>query len=99
MKHYDRIELISDMPEVHGVHDEHQAVPRFVYCEIKSVGRREAYEAMGHGYRPVYVFVLSQAFDYQDEKLIRYNGVLYSIIRTYETEADAIELTAERVTN
>lgn len=99
MKRYDQIELISDLPEAHGVHDKHMAFPKFTYCEIKSVSRREAYEAMGHGFHPACVFVLAQAFEYHGEKQIRYKGELYNILRTYETAADTIELTAERVSS
>ena len=97
MKRYDMIQLVSDAPEARGIHEEHQEIPRFVYCEIRSVGRREAYEAMSHGFHPECVFVLSQAFDYHGEKRIIWNGETYHVIRPYESEADEIELTAEKV--
>ncbi len=99
MKRYGTIELVSDMPEAHGVHEKAEQLPRFNYCEIKSVNRREAYEAMSHGFHPQYVFVLAQAFDYHGEKQLRYDGALYNILRSYETETDSIELTAERVSD
>ena len=97
MQRYDTILLVADSPAARGVHDEHDQQTRAVLCCIKSVGRREAYEAMGHGKHPEYVFELSHGFEYQGEKRAIYNGVTYDIMRSYETEADAVELIAERV--
>lgn len=97
MVKYDTILLVADSPAARGVHDEHDQQTRAVFCCIKSVGRREAYEAMGHGKHPEYVLELSHGFEYQGEKRAIYNGVTYDIMRSYETAADAVELIAERV--
>ena len=70
--------------------------PRDVYCTVRSVGMREAYEAMSHGLRPEWVFELTHSFEYQGEKLCEYRGVRYHVLRTYITEADGIEITVER---
>ena len=96
MNKYDTIQLITEVPESRGVHDDYAPVGRNVYCEIKSVGRREAYEAMSHGYYPEIVFELSQAFEYRGEKRVIYQQTEYTIVRTYETQADTIELVAEK---
>jgi SPP1 family predicted phage head-tail adaptor len=96
MNKYDTIQLMGDLPEAHGVHDDYTPIGRCVYCEVKSVGRREAYEAMSHGYHPEVVFELAQAFEYRGEKRIVYQGNDYNIVRTYETQADTIELVAEK---
>ena len=98
MVKHDVILLVADSPAERGVHDEHDRQTRAVFCKIKSVSRREAYEAMSHGKHPEYVFELSQAFEYQGEKRAIYGGATYDIMRAYETETDAIELIAERVT-
>lgn len=92
----DVLTLISGIPEARGRFEEVSEVRRVVYCTIRSVGMREAYEAMSHGLRPEWVFVLSHSFEYRGEKECEYKGVRYRIIRTYVTEADGIELTAER---
>lgn len=88
--------LISEDPEAHGVFDDHARTERMVYCTIRSVGRTEMYAAMSSGHEPNYVFALAHDFEYQGEKICKYEGIEYRIIRTYRTEADGIELTVER---
>ena len=90
------ITLISDIPEARGRFEDHSEIGRVVYCTVKSVGMREAYEAMSHGFRPEWVFVLTHSFEYNGERVCEYNGIRYNIIRTYVNEADGIEITVER---
>ena len=92
----DVITLIADNPEAHGRFDTYTPVERQVYCTIRSVGMREAYEALSHGLRPEYVFVLTHSFEYQGEKRCRYQEKLYNVLRTYVTESDGIEIVVER---
>lgn len=92
----DVITLISDIPEARGRFEDHSEIRRVVYCTVKSVGMREAYEAMSHGLRPEWVFVLTHSFEYNGERVCEYNGIRYNIIRTYVNEADGIEITVER---
>lgn len=96
MLHADVLTLITDSPAEAGVFDPRTETARDVLCTVRSVGMREAYEAMGHGLRPEWVFVLSHDFEYQGEQRCRYHGVEYRVIRTYVTEADGIEITVER---
>jgi len=88
--------LISETPAERGIFEEKQEERREVFCTIKSVGMREAYEAMGAGFHPEKVFRLAHAFEYQDEKRCEYKGIEYRIIRTYVTDDNGIEITAER---
>ena len=92
----DVITLIADDPAAHGIFDDHEEHERQVYCTVRSVGMREAYEAMGHGLHPEWVFVLTHSFEYQGEKTCVFKGVRYNVIRTFVTEADGIEITVER---
>lgn len=92
----DVLTLISETPEAHGRFDAPTETRRDVYCTVRSVGMREAYEALSHGLRPEWVFVLTHSFEYQGEKRCEFRGVLYTILRTYVTEADGIEITVER---
>lgn len=92
----DVITLISESPEVKGVFDTKTDTGREVFCTVRSVGMQESYIARGQGFAPEYVFQLTQSFEYQGEKRLIYNGVEYRIIRTYITDADGIEITAER---
>ena len=92
----DVLTLISDVPEARGRFDPMTEVRRDVYCTVRSVGMKEAYEALSHGLRPELVFELTHSFEYGGEKSCEYHGIRYSIIRTYVTEADGIEITVER---
>ena len=92
----DVLTLIAESPAAHGRFDAPAETERQVFCTVRSVGMREAYEAMGHGLRPEWVFQLTHSFEYQGEKRCRYNGIEYTVLRTYITEADGIEITVER---
>lgn len=92
----DVLTLIFDDPQAHGVFTQHNTIERTVYCTVRSVGMREAYEAMGHGLRPEWVFELAHSFEYQGEKRCVFRGIQYNVIRTYITESDGVEITVER---
>lgn len=90
--------LISVSPEAEGVGIDPAESTRDVYCTARSIGMKEAYQAMATGLNPEIKIVLAHDFEYQDEPLLEYEGRRYKIIRTYITEADGIELTCQRVT-
>lgn len=92
----DVLTLINDTPAARGRFEASTPVRRDVFCTVRSVGMREAYEAMSHGLRPEYVFVLTHSFEYQNEKRCEFRGVEYTVVRTYVTEADGIEIVVER---
>lgn len=94
MKRYDVVTLITESNTVHGVFDEPTETTREVFCEVRSVGRNEVYQAMAVGINVSIVFVLSIAEDYQNEKELIYKNVRYRVIRTYVSD-DGIELTCE----
>lgn len=87
--------LISESPKERGVFDSVEREKRMVYCSVRSVGMSEIYEAMGHNLTPEYVFDLADRAEYQDEKLVEYNGKLYDVIRTY-VNRQKIEITVAR---
>lgn len=66
-----------------------------VFCERGSVTRNEFFEAGRNGFNPEYVFRVFKG-DYQGESICEYDGLTYSIYRTYETDDDYIELYVER---
>ena len=92
----DVLTLIEDVQGSHGRFDGVTERRRDVYCTVRSVGMRESYEAMSHGLRPEWVFVLTHSFEYNGEKRCEYHGIEYTVLRTYVTEADGIEITVER---
>lgn len=72
---------------------------RQVFCQVRSVGRTEFYQAAQNNLHPSYVFSISHFMDYQGEKELLYTDWTgeekrFVIVRTYRT-GDSIELTAE----
>lgn len=89
------IKLISERPRAHGAFEHPVETEREVFCEVDSVTRSEYYSAKSAGLSPEYVFTISNLADYHGEKLLKYNGVRYSVIRAYST-AETVELTAQK---
>ena len=96
MQRADVITLIKETQQTRGVHEAATQSEREVMCTVRSVTRSEYYAAYNAGVDPVFVFELALAEDYEGERLIRYKGLEYSVVRTYVTEADGIELTVQR---
>ena len=79
---------------------------RMVFCQIYGVTRNEFYQAAQVNLQPEITVKLSSFLDYKGEKLARYHGQLYSVVRTSQERGsgrsgmnfDAIELTLERKT-
>lgn len=67
---------------------------RDVICELRSVSGTEFSQARQNGINPQYVFILSM-FDYKREQEVEFEGVRYSIYRTYIADDNSIELYAE----
>lgn len=98
MMRSDVITLISESPAAHGIFDTKTETERAVFCEVKSVGYREYFEALAQSLHPSFVFVLRDYAEYQGEKICVYHDVRYRIIRTYVTPQQTIELTVEEAT-
>ena len=96
MMRADVIDLITETASAHGVHQSVTETARRVYCEVRSVNRQEFYAGMNAGVQPEYVFYLALAEDYQGERVVRYKGQKFRVIRTYMTDDDGIEITCER---
>ena len=93
----DVITLIAEDPNAHGLFDPFTPAERDVFVEVGSVGMQESYEARSVGLSPEFRFKLRVAEDYENERLLRYRGTMYKVVRTY-MHSDGIELYAERVT-
>lgn len=68
-----------------------EATYRKVYANKKSVRQSEFYQGASAGLKPELVFEI-RAIEFRDEEYIRFNGKMYTIIRTYEN-GENIELT------
>jgi SPP1 family predicted phage head-tail adaptor len=96
MMRADVIDLIKENRTGHGVHEVVTDTERTVMCMVESVRRSEYYDASNAGYRPEFVFKLALAEDYQNERLLKYKGQKYRVVRTYRTDDEGIDITAER---
>ena len=99
MKRVGIVYLITESPEAAGVLDERTETRRKTYCEEKSLGMTEVYQAQASGFLPTIRLRLPQGFEYRGETLCEYKGERYSIIRDYTDEktGNSTELTLERI--
>lgn len=68
---------------------------RHVFCQLRSVGHTEFYEAYASGYAPELKFVIADYLDYGGEELVKHGEKYYRVIRTYRT-GNELELTVGR---
>lgn len=92
------IDLINESPEAHGVFEQHTETTTTVFAEIRSVTRREFYEAKNADITPELVFKLTDYSDYNGQKVFIYNSERWRVIRTY-MNGQTLEITAGRATN
>jgi len=95
----DRSDVIKLIKETHttdtyGV-QRTTATKKEVFCQVDSVTRTEFYQGGRNGLNPEMVFTMFFG-DYDDERIIEWNGKQYSVYRTYLTRNDTIELYCER---
>ena len=64
---------------------------RTVFCSISSVGANEFYNASLQGLKPEYKVTMF-APEYEGEKLVQYQGMIYSVYRTYRGKNETMEL-------
>ena len=99
MKRVGIVYLISESPEAKGVLEAATEKKRKTYCEIRSIGMSETYQARASGFAPTIKLFLPQDFEYRGESLCELKGERYRIIRDYRDEktGDGTELTLERI--
>ena len=66
-----------------------------VFCQVDSVTRNEFFEAGRNGLNPEFRVTMF-FYDYDGERLLRYDEKTYSVYRTYHSRTDIIELYVER---
>lgn len=67
---------------------------RMIFCDIRWASRAEWFEAGRNGFQPSFVFIVF-LHDYQNEKIIEFNGQRYGIYRTYVASNERLELYTE----
>lgn len=68
---------------------------RQVFCDVRSVTANEFFEGGRNGLNPEYQFTMF-APDYENERIVEYNGMNYAVYRTYLARTDTLELYAQR---
>lgn len=61
-----------------------------IYCNVKSIGQTEFYQAATVGYKPE-IKIEAKLIDLSGATHFKYNDVIYKILRTYKKE-DLVEL-------
>ncbi len=69
-----------------------------IWCEPKSIRMSETYQARAVGLKPEITLIIRQE-DYDGQERVKYDGILYKILRTYKTEKSKIELVLYREVN
>ena len=64
-----------------------------VFAEIRSVGQSEFHQAQTAGKKPEIKFKITDYMDYQGQRYLIHEGVRYSILRTYRTGNNELEIT------
>ena len=68
------------------------AYNQLVYCNKKSIRQSEFYQAQAVGLKPTLVIEIMLS-DYDCQEYVKFNDEEYSVLRTYETSRERIELT------
>lgn len=66
-----------------------------IFANVQSVSRTEFFEGGRNGLNPQLVFTVFR-HDYNGQKIVKYNGIRYTVYRLYETRNDALEVYVER---
>ena len=71
---------------------------QLVYCNKKSIRQSEFYQAQAVGLKPTLILELLLS-DYDGQEYVKFNEEEYSVLRTYETSKERIELTLTKGVN
>lgn len=78
-----------------------EGVSRDVFAGLRSIGQSEFYQAHAIDYHPELKFVLADYLDYNGETMVKHDGNLYRVLRTYrkgqELEIVVVAASAEEV--
>lgn len=67
-----------------------------IFAELKSIGQTEFWQAQAAGFKPELKFVIQDYRDYDNQKIIEYDDVRYTVLRTYKTQSDQLEIVVKR---
>jgi hypothetical protein len=72
-----------------------------IFCDVKSIGRTEFYNAAANGLKPEYIFVV-HPYEYNGETYVEFSEdekpkQRYKVMKTYKVNMEELELTCEKV--
>lgn len=67
-----------------------------ILCKVESVGRNEFYNAATSDLKPELIFIVHK-YEYGNQRKVEFEGLQYTVIRTYATGFEEVELTCERI--
>lgn len=69
-----------------------ETVTKEIFAEVLSIGMQEFYQAQTDGYKPEIKFLISDYFDYDNQKEVIYGDYRYKVLRTYR-KGNGLEIT------
>lgn len=66
-----------------------------IFCSVESIGASEFFNAGQNGLKPALKFTVNR-YEYNGEDTLLFNGVRYSIYRTYTKKNEEIELYTQK---
>lgn len=93
MKFINPIYLLTETDnDINDIGDiEVNIIERKVLAHKQSTRQSEFYQAQAVGIKPEIVFVI-RSFEYRDEEKLKFNGIVYRILRTYDKGNGTIEI-------
>lgn len=93
------IRLIGEDPDGNPYTDEHgnhvpQEARRDILCGERSVRSQEFYQAHALGLHPEFALIVHR-YEYEGEIMVEYQGKQYSVVRTFSSGIEEIELYVE----
>ncbi len=95
MPKFNTAELITIEYLDHGINPVETVSKRTVFVEVSSISMNEFYKASNSGFKPTLKLIMFE-YDYNNEALIEFENERYSIVRSYTTSNDKIELILEK---
>lgn len=89
----DMVPAGSGKKDIYGDPVLEQKISGTVFAEIKSIGQNEFYQAQTAGKKPEIKFKITDYMDYQGQRYLIHEGVRYTILRTYRTGNNELEIT------
>ncbi|HYE11359.1 MAG TPA: phage head closure protein [Patescibacteria group bacterium] len=67
-----------------------------ILCGVKSISQSEFYSAAQADLKPEVKLVI-HPYEYDGQKKVRFEGITYKVLRTFEVNSEELELTCEGV--